>query len=555
MALKQRKRLGDLLVDAKLISEKQLQKALVAKKTNEKLGHYLVEQQLITEEQLADTLEIQLGIQRVQLNRYPIEAHLIRFVPKDFATKNELMPLKQEANKLVVAMADPMDFFAIEDLRMMTSFQIEPVLALRDEITRAIERTYQLDSSVVKEISMQAESAPKEVDDGMNEEMAPMIQLVNQVLFSALKQRASDIHIEPFENRVFIRYRIDGLLKTVRTFPKGIHSALIARVKIMAQLNITEHRLPQDGRTKFSLEGDVLDLRISTLPTIFGEKIVIRLLNAKQLVLDLEKLDFNAYNLQNFRKLIEQPSGLILLTGPTGSGKTSTLYTALMHLNKEESNIVTIEDPVEYQLEGVNQVQVHNQSGLSFATGLRSILRQDPNIVMIGEIRDKETAEIAVRASLTGHLVFSTLHTNDAIASIPRLIDMGIEPYLVISALSGVVTQRLVRKICKECKEAYEPTKMEMELFEKYNMNVEKLYKGNGCPACDERGYQGRMSIHELFRLDQPLKEMLMNQTSLHLVRTKASQNGMIQLVEDGLEKAALSLTTVEEVLKVAFDH
>ncbi|WP_413382353.1 GspE/PulE family protein [Alkalihalobacillus sp. 1P02AB] len=555
MAVKQRKRLGDLLVDANLISVQQLQRALAVKKPGQKLGNYLVHEQLITEEQLVDVLEVQLGISRVSLNRFPFEPHLFRFVPKDFASKNELIPLSQNGNKIVVAMADPMDFFAIEDLRMMTSFQIEPVLALREEIVRAIERYYQLDSSVVKELSQEAEKDLNDVDEQISDEAAPMIQLVNQVLFSAHKQRASDIHIEPFENRVFIRYRIDGRLKTVRTFPKGIHSALNARVKIMANLNITDNRLPQDGRTKFSIEGEVMDLRISTLPTIFGEKIVIRLLNASQLVLNLSELDFNGYNLATFRKLIEQPSGLILLTGPTGSGKTSTLYTALQHLNKEESNIVTIEDPVEYQLEGINQVQVNNQFGLNFATGLRSILRQDPNIVMIGEIRDKETAEIAIRASLTGHLVFSTLHTNDAIASIPRLIDMGMEPYLVVSALSGVVTQRLVRKVCSHCKESYEPTVMEKELLEKYQIVTNKIYRGKGCPACDDSGYQGRMAIHELFQLDQGLRELLMNQQSLHAVREEAKNKGMVLLVEDGLRKVEAGYTTIEEVLKVAFDH
>ncbi|KYG32301.1 GspE/PulE family protein [Alkalihalobacillus trypoxylicola] len=555
MALTQRKRLGDLLVDAQKITEQQLQQALSTKKPEQKLGHYLMNEKWITEDELLEVLEIQLGLSRVHLNRYPFEPHLFRLVSKDFAKKHELIPLKQSGNQLLVAMADPMDFFAIEDLRMLTSFQIEPCLAKREEIIRAIERFYQLDSNVITELSQEAEVQGSQVEEADSDEAAPMIQLVNQILYSAYQQRASDIHIEPFETRVYIRYRIDGTLRTVRTFPKAVHPALTARIKIMAQLNITDYRLPSDGRTKFSLEGEELDLRISTLPTIFGEKIVVRLLNSKQLILNLADLNFSTDNEKIFRQLIEKPSGLILITGPTGSGKTSTLYTAIHHLNKEESNIVTIEDPVEYQLEGINQVQVNHQFGLTFAKGLRSILRQDPNIIMIGEIRDKETAENAIRASLTGHLVFSTLHTNDAIASIPRLIDMGMEPYLVVSALTGVLTQRLVRSVCTECKVSYEPTEMEKELLRKYQIEATTLYKGVGCPACDDSGYFGRIVIHELLQLNAKLRDMLMNQESLTVLKDEAIKEGMNILIKDGLEKAVKGITTIEEVLKVALEH
>jgi type IV pilus assembly protein PilB len=367
--------------------------------------------------------------------------------------------------------------------------------------------------------------------------------------------KASDIHIDPQETKILIRYRVDGILRTERTLSKNIYSVLIARIKIMANLNITESRLPQDGRIKLDVNLKPVDLRISLLPTLYGEKIVIRILDLSSVLLNLTQLGFNKINIQRIQSLIERPSGMVLITGPTGSGKTSTLYAALNHLNTEQVNIMTIEDPVEYQLSGINQVQVNPQVGLTFASGLRSILRQDPNIVMIGEIRDQETAEIAIRASLTGHLVFSTLHTNNALATIPRLLDMEVEPYLVVSSLTGVIAQRLIRKICPECKVAYDPSEMEKKVYQKRGISVDTLYKGKGCAACQSTGYHGRLAIHEILMMDDTIQSMMMNDKPMSELKQYTLRNGMIFLLDDGLIKAKNGLTTVEEVLRVALQE
>ncbi|WP_368503646.1 GspE/PulE family protein [Alkalihalophilus sp. As8PL] len=552
-----RKRIGDLLLDAGFLTEEQLETALATKKEGQKLGDALLEWNYISESQLIEALEVQLGIKQISLYRYPIDTSLMKMVPKEFALRNEVIPLKKEGNLLYVAMADPMDYFAIDDLRMSTGFQIEAAIATRDEIHQAIERHYQLDDAFLqselddKELEALANANPA---DG-NEEDAPVIKLVNQILQAGLVQKASDIHIDPMEKKIIIRYRVDGVLKTERVYPKRIQNSLVARLKIMANLNITETRLPQDGRIKTSIQMTPIDLRISTLPTVYGEKVVIRILDLGSTLNKLSQLGFNKINHQRFLKMIEQPSGLILITGPTGAGKSSTLYAALNHVHTEQVNIITIEDPVEYQIEGINQVQVNAQVGLTFAAGLRSVLRQDPNIVMVGEIRDTETAEIAIRASLTGHLVLSTLHTNSAIATIPRLIDMGIEPYLVVSSLSGVVAQRLVRKICKDCAIWHEPTEMERNLFEKRGIKASNVCRGSGCPSCNATGYKGRLAIQEVLVVTDDIRQMMMNNKSMSAIRHFAMQQGMIFLVDDGLLKVKQGLTTVEEVLRVAMDE
>lgn len=522
-----------------MVTEEQLNEALKNKKADEKLGDVLLQRHYITEKQLIEVLEFQLGIPHVQLYHYPIEEEAIGYVPKELCQERLVMPLKVSNNSLMLAMNDPMDYFTIDDIEMLSGLRISPAIAAKDDILYAINKHYdQLNSNEVS-------------DDAMVEEDS-VIPLLDQILQSGIQLKASDIHIEPHDAQVHIRYRIDGRLKTDRILPKNILQPLVARIKILANLNITETRLPQDGRIKTMVGFNPADLRISSLPTMYGEKVVIRILDLKNALRKLTELHFSESNYQKYIKLLSQPSGLILLTGPTGSGKTTTLYASLNYLNKEDVNIVTVEDPVEYQLEGINQVQVNNAIGLDFATGLRSILRQDPNVIMVGEIRDQETAEIAIRSSLTGHLVFSTLHTNSAIATVPRLMDMGVEPYLVVSSLTGIMAQRLVRRVCRDCRTERPATKMEQDIFKKHGMTVEHLYEGKGCNSCQQQGFRGRLAVHELIIMDDHIRNLLLNHGPLSDVTKYVSKQGAAFLVEDGLQKAKEGLTTIEEVLQVS---
>ncbi|MCL6585631.1 MAG: Flp pilus assembly complex ATPase component TadA [Anoxybacillus sp.] len=547
----ERKRLGDLLVEAGLITEAQLQEALQQKAPGQKLGDALLQRGYITEQQLIEVLEFQLGIPHVSLYRYPIDPKLTNLVPKEFAKRNMVMPLRAEGDRLLVAMADPMDFFVIDDLRLSTGFHIETAIASKDDILRAINKYYDIDESMEDFLRMTPTQETVE-EERITEEDSPIVRLVNQILQLAIEQRASDIHIDPQETKVLIRYRVDGVLRTDRALPKHMQSVLTARIKILANMDITEHRVPQDGRIKMNIDFHPVDLRVSTLPTVYGEKIVMRVLDLGAALNDIQKLGFNKLNLQRFIELIERPTGIVLITGPTGSGKSSTLYAALNRLNSEEVNIITIEDPVEYQLEGINQIQVNPNVGLTFAQGLRSILRQDPNIIMVGEIRDRETAEVAIRASLTGHLVLSTLHTNDALSTVTRLIDMGIEPFLVATSLAGVVSQRLVRRICRDCQYEQEPTKREMEIFARRGIKIEKVIRGRGCPTCNMTGYKGRIALHELLVMTDDMRRVILNNEPFSKLRELAIKNKMIFLIDDGLLKVKQGLTTLEEVLKVA---
>jgi type IV pilus assembly protein PilB len=547
----ERKRLGDLLVEAGLITEAQLEEALKEKAPGQKLGDALLQRGYITEQQLIEVLEFQLGIPHVSLYRYPIDPKLTNLIPKEFAKRHMVMPLKIEGERLLVAMADPMDFFVIDDLRLSTGFHIETAIASKDDILRAINKYYDIDESVEDFLQM-APAAETVEEERITEDDSPIVRLVNQILQLAVEQRASDIHIDPQETKVLVRYRIDGILRTDRALPKHMQSMLTARIKILANMDITEHRIPQDGRIKMNIDFHPVDLRVSTLPTVYGEKIVMRVLDLGAALNDIHKLGFNQLNLQRFIELIERPTGIVLITGPTGAGKSSTLYAALNHLNSEEVNIITIEDPVEYQIEGINQIQVNPNVGLTFAQGLRSILRQDPNIIMVGEIRDRETAEVAIRASLTGHLVLSTLHTNDALSTITRLIDMGIEPFLVATSLAGVVSQRLVRRVCRDCQEEQEPTKREIEIFARRGMKIDKLVRGRGCPTCNMTGYKGRIAIHELLVMTDEMRRVILNKEPFSKLRELAIKNRMIFLIDDGLLKVKQGLTTLEEVLKVA---
>lgn len=551
MKKQERKRLGDLLIEAGLITKEQFEETLKEKAPGQKLGDALLQRGYITEQQLIEVLEFQLGIPHVSLYRYPIDPKLMNLVPKEFAKRNMLIPLKQEGDRLFVAMADPMDFFAIDDLRLSTGFHIEVAIASKDDILRAINKYYDIDDTVEEFLNIVPQQEPRE-QENIVEDDSPIVKLVNQILQMAVEQRASDIHIDPQETKVVIRYRIDGILRTERALPKHMQGMLTARIKILANMDITEHRVPQDGRIKMNIDFHPVDLRVSTLPTIYGEKIVMRVLDLGAALNDLNKLGFNKVNLQRFIQLIEQPTGIVLITGPTGSGKSSTLYAALNRLNGEHVNIITIEDPVEYQLEGVNQIQVNPNVGMTFAEGLRSILRQDPNIIMVGEIRDRETAEIAIRASLTGHLVLSTLHTNDALSTVARLIDMGVEPFLVATSLSGVVSQRLVRRVCRDCQEEHEPTKREVDIFARRGLKIEKVMRGRGCPMCNMTGYKGRIALHELMVMSDEMRKVILNGEPLSKLREIAIKNKMIFLIDDGLLKVKQGLTTTEEVLRVS---
>ena len=543
--MEKRKRLGDLLIESRLITQEQLDETLRLKKREQKTGDALVERGYINEQQLIEVLEYQLGIPHVTLYSYPIDENLTSLISKDFALRHVIMPIKKDGHVLTVAMNDPMDVYTIDDIRLSTGLIINPVIAKKDEIIQSIYKYYDMKETFSEQASVSRASTG---------ENAPAIRLVDQILSSGLQLRASDIHIDPQEERIVIRYRVDGKLRTERVISKNIYESLIARIKIMANMNITESRLPQDGRIKLKMNTTPIDLRISILPTLHSEKVAMRILDLSKVMKKLAQLDFIQANLQRFVQLIERPQGLVLITGPTGAGKTSTLYAGLHHLNKADVNIVTIEDPVEYELEGINQVQVNPQIGLTFANGLRSILRQDPNIIMIGEIRDQETADIAVRSALTGHLVLSTLHTNSAIAAIPRLVDMGVEPYLVASSLSGVVAQRLVRKLCRDCREEYNPSEMEKELFQKHGMTIDKLCRAKGCPLCRHTGYTGRMAIQEVLTVDESLKALMLNNSSMQHLKNHATQHGMISLPADGLLKVKMGYTSLEEVLSAVVE-
>lgn len=549
-----RKRLGDLLVQVKMITQDQLEQALKEKEPSEKLGTLLVEKGYITEQQLIEVLEFQLGIPHVNLYSYPIDPSLQSIVSKESARRNLIVPIKKDKDKLTVAMADPLDYYAIDDLRMSTGFTINTVIATQADIIRTITRLYQTATSE-EDIGSTPPSLDQVRNYDVEDDESPVVRIVNQILQSAIEQRASDIHIEPQESSVKVRFRIDGMLRIDRTLPRDVLRVLAVRVKVMSNLNITETRKPQDGRVKITLNNQPIDLRVSTLPTILGEKIVIRILSMSSSVVNMRQLGFSEQHESMFTQLIEKPTGIVLITGPTGSGKTSTLYAALNKLNKESVNLITIEDPVEYQIEGINQIQVNPKIGLTFADGLRAILRQDPNIIMVGEIRDTETASIAVRASLTGHLVLSTIHTNDSVSTISRLIDMGVEPFLVASSLSGIISQRLVRKVCRDCGQQYTPTEMEKEIFHNHHMETPAtLRRGTGCGQCNMTGYRGRMSIHELLVIDDEIRKKIMDNQSAESIRAYAFSGKNHLLIYDGLSKVLEGLTTVEEILRVTND-
>ncbi|MGE7928415.1 GspE/PulE family protein [Lysinibacillus xylanilyticus] len=547
-----RKRLGDLLVESGVITNEQLEFALTNKTKDEKLGDFLIKENILTEQQLIEVLEFQLGIPHIHLNQYSISPDLLQLVPAELAKRTNIIPIRREKNKLFIAMADPMDYFAIEEVRMATGCQIETSIAAKDDLYRTLTKYYDLQESMEAAL-LDIGATVAETQEEIEREDSPIVRLVNQIIANGVAQRASDIHFDPQETDLRVRYRVDGVLRTERSLPKHMQNIVLARIKIMGNLNITENRIPQDGRIKTNVNFKPVDIRLATLPTVYGEKVVMRILDLSSVANSIDKLGFTEKNEVLFRNMIANPNGILLITGPTGSGKSSTLYAALSNLNEEDVNIITVEDPVEYQLDGINQIQVKEEVGLTFATGLRSILRQDPDIVMIGEIRDFETAQIAVRASLTGHLVLSTLHTNSAVESISRLQDMGIEPFLLSSSLVGIMAQRLVRRICRDCGENYTFTNRELEIMRSNGIEgVTHGRRGRGCPSCNQTGYRGRMAIHEILPIDRNIKEMILNRSSDSVIRDYMKQKGYYTLLVDGLLKVAEGQTTTSEVLRVA---
>lgn len=560
-------RLGELLLREKLITPLQLQKAVEEQRSGGgRLGYQLTKMGFIEENELTAFLSKQYGIPSINLHEFEIEPDIIKLIPKDVASKHQVIPINRSGNTLIIAMADPSNIFAIDDIKFLTGYNIEVVVASEAAIVEAIERYY---TSNVSFDDVMMDFDDEEIDVAEGEEdidlmdlektagEAPVIKLVNLILVDAIKKGASDIHIEPYEKILRVRYRIDGMLYEVMKPPLKLKNAIVSRLKIMSNLDIAERRLPQDGRIKLKLgKGKEMDFRVSVCPVIWGEKVVMRLLDKGALQLDMTKLGFDPKPLADFKAAITKPYGMILITGPTGSGKTTTLYSALSELNKISHNISTAEDPVEYNLQGINQVQMHDDIGLNFAAALRSFLRQDPDIIMVGEIRDFETAEIGVKAALTGHLVLSTLHTNDAPGTVTRLLNMGVEPFLVASSVNLIQAQRLMRKVCQECKELTEvPAQALLDLgVAESEIESYTVYRGVGCRTCNNTGYKGRVGIYEVMTISEELKEFILNGASTLELKREAVRQGMDTLRMCALKKLKIGLTTIEEVLRTTID-
>jgi type IV pilus assembly protein PilB len=561
-------RLGDMLVKAALITREQLNQALQQQQTSGgRIGTNLVKLGFISEDDITSFLSRQYGVPSINLSHFEIDGTVIKLIPSEIAQKHQVIPINRTGNILTVAMADPSNIFAIDDVKFMTGFKVEPVVAAETSIKNAINKYYDsagLVEDIMKTFDDKDVEALKEDDDGVNAaelgkaaEDAPVVKLVNLILTDAIKKSASDIHIEPYEKSFRVRYRIDGVLYDVMQPPLRLKAAITSRVKIMSQLDIAERRLPQDGRIKIKMGGREMDYRVSTLPTLFGEKVVLRLLDKGNLQLDMTKLGFGPEALKDFESGLLLPYGMVLVTGPTGSGKTTTLYSALNRLNTVDTNIMTAEDPVEFNLAGINQVQTKAEIGLTFAAALRSFLRQDPDVIMVGEIRDYETAEIGVKAALTGHLVLSTLHTNDAPSTISRLLNMGVEPFLVSASTNVIVAQRLARRICQSCKEVVPvpPQALVNVGFSAEEAKTLKTFKGKGCMACSETGYKGRVALYEVMLIQDNIKEAILQGASALELRELGRKNGMQTLREAGLQKIREGMTTVEEVLRVTTGH
>jgi type IV pilus assembly protein PilB len=569
LAIQNKQKLGDLLVQTGVITSEQLNEALEEqKRSGQRLGNILVKKGYFSEHQLIEVLEFQLGIPHVVLAKRQIEPEVLALVQENLVKKYKVFPVERTQNRLILGMIDPTDIFALDDLRLTLNMEIQPVIITEEDLNQAFNKYYGISNSVKEvfkdlDIEIEAEESDNEEADEAQAAIdeAPIVRLVNLVITQAVKERASDIHFEPNEKELGIRYRVDGHLKLEMTSPKNTQAAIISRVKIMSGMNIAEKRAPQDGRIQMKVEGMAIDLRVSSVPTVFGEKVVMRLLYKNNILTKMEKLGFLPDTLEKFRVVYKQPYGIILVTGPTGSGKSTTLSAVLNELNAPDVNLMTVEDPVEYQIPGVNQVQVNVKAGLTFATALRSFLRQDPDIIMVGEIRDRETAQIATQAALTGHLVLSTIHTNDAPSSITRLVDMGIEPFMVASTVATILAQRLIRGVCPNCKEAYqllpEDSYYPIVTYALGDFPADRLifYRGRGCRQCNGTGYSKRLAIHEVMVMNSDLRTLVIKNVPAGVLKEEATAHGMRTLFQDGLVKALEGRTTVEEVVKAAYSN
>jgi len=563
------RRLGDLLVADGLLTAEQLKKALAEQKGSpEKIGSVLVRLNFVNEDQLIGFLSRQYGVPSITLAQLDIESDVLKLVPAPIARKYEVIPVRKMGNSLALAMADPTNVFALDDISFMTNLQVLPLVASQTAIKKAIDRNYESKTEAISSVlsDMQTDLGNVEVvEDGAegakvdvfelkeSADEAPVVKLVNMVLVDAIQKGASDIHFESYEKIFRIRFRMDGVLHEMLAPPKRLESAILSRLKIMSNLDIAERRMPQDGRIKLRYNTREIDFRVSTLPTIFGEKAVLRILDKDALKLDMTQLGFDEWSLEKFSAVIHQPYGMVLITGPTGSGKTTTLYSAIHTINSPDVNIMTAEDPVEYNLKGVNQVQINEGIGRTFSAALRSFLRQDPDVILVGETRDLETAQISIRAALTGHLVFSTLHTNDCPSTIARLLDMGIPPFLVASSLLLLLAQRLGRKVCRACREPYDADEESLVPYGHVPSGKGKVqfYKGKGCATCNFTGMKGRVAIYEVMPISEELRDAILKNASTAELRSMAQSQGMRSLRQAGLLKVLEGTTTVEEVLRV----
>lgn len=554
-------RIGDVLIEEQLITEEQLKKALEQQKNStegKRLGDILIELGYVSELQFIQCLSKRLKIPFINLNNYPIMTEITQLIPEAVARRYHLVPIAKKDHLLTVAMSDPMNLMAIEEIKLITKCQINPVISTKQEIESIIRRCYSGQGAIEAAQEVEKQYANRENTAVLNNaqlmevENAPVVKMINSIIHQGVNLGASDIHIEAEADVTRVRMRIDGQLHEQMRINKSSHDAIVTRLKIMAEMNIAEKRIPQDGSFSMELEGKNIDIRVSTIPTVNGEKVVIRLLVTQENeILSKYEIGFTEHNLKLYEKMLKVPHGIILVTGPTGSGKTTTLYTVLSEMNKPTHNIITLEDPVEKKLKGINQVHINNKAGLTFASGLRSILRQDPDIIMLGEIRDTETAEIAIRAAITGHMVFSTIHTNDVISTVTRLVDMGVEPYLVSSAVAGVMSQRLTRRICNNCKISYELSEEEKALLGV--PGIETLYKGTGCQQCNFTGYKGRRAVHEMLVLDQNIRRLINQGAQQEVIKAYCLEQGMQTLRDNMKELVLRGETTLEELVRIAY--
>lgn len=551
------KQLGDILLDGGLVTRGQLDEAFAEHQSiGRSLGRVLVDRGILSESQLVAALAQQIGLRFIDLTDFPVDGSALARVSGAVCRRHTAIPVAFEEGRIVVAMADPANVFAVDDIRTISGFEVIPAVATRADVLAAIDRQYRADSDL-DELTSSMEVEDDTADLASLHEVveeAPIVKFVNLLITQAIQDRASDIHLEPTEHDLRVRYRIDGVLHEVMKSPKSIQSGVISRLKIMADINIAERRIPQDGRLSVSTHGKKVDLRVATLPTVWGEKVVMRILDNSTARLDLSDLGFSDHNFATYSESFVKPYGMILVTGPTGSGKSTTLYATLNIVNRPEVNIITVEDPVEYRLPGINQVQTNPKAGLTFAAALRSILRSDPDIVLIGEIRDGETSQIAVEAALTGHLVLSTLHTNDAPSAITRLTEMGIEPFLVGSAVDCVLAQRLARRLCSKCKEAYRPSPEALVAARfpwEDGMEIPELFRPVGCSTCSNTGYKGRLALHEVMAVNEEIERMAVEHASTAVINEAALRAGMVTLRADGMLKVGQGVTSIDEIMRV----